>query len=238
MTMSAWDLLISGEYLAAAEALSPRVDEGDLVSLHNRGTALLAAGEPQGAVADFERLIKIRPENLRNDGDYLMLGAALWHLGEFHRAVGTWQAGVGAPYTDAAGGVQCPAILLYAGERLGDHSLRAESIQLLERAVRRKPRIWPAPIAVFLLGQLNQEQVDEHARTGVPERLANRQQAQADFYVGVQALRLNDLARFETRMRSSASNARAVIEPEHHLATWEVQHGLPDPATFRRQFEV
>lgn len=236
MTVSAWDLLIGGEYVAAAEAYSSGVDEGDFGSLHNRGTAYLAAGEARQAVADFERLINSRPSDHRNDGDYLKLGAALWHLGEVRKAVHTWQAGVDAPYTDAAGGVESPGVLLYAGERLGDDSLRAESVRLLRRVARRKPRGWPGPVAEFLLGEMSPNVLDHHARNDNPEPLALRQQAQADFYVAVRALRTNDWPTFEMRLRRCASNSRAVIEPEHHLAKWEVRQEFPDPAIFRARF--
>jgi tetratricopeptide (TPR) repeat protein len=232
----AWDLLMGGDYLAAAEAYSPGADEGDFGSLHNRGTAFLAAGQAWRAVADFERLIDSRPSDHRNDGDFLKLGAALWQLGEVHQAVHAWQAGVDAPYTDAAGGVECPGVLLYAGERLGDDSLRAESLRLLRHVARRKPRGWPGPVAEFLLGEMSPDVLDHHARDDNPEPLAVRQQAQADFYVAVRALRTNDWTTFEKRLRSCASNPRAILEPEYHLAVWEVQQGIPNPTSFRTRF--
>jgi hypothetical protein len=100
--------------------------------------------------------------------------------------VARWRQGLSAPYTDAAGGVLCPAFLLYAGVRLGDTAVEAEAERLLrgrwrqhkQRVKRGRARTsrqaqqdfvhpglfsWPGALVPFLVGEIGAAALDEAA---------------------------------------------------------------------------
>jgi hypothetical protein len=89
--------------------------------------------------------------------------------------------------------------------------------------------MWPGPVVPFLLRKLSVGELDayveHHGGT-----LQARWQCQADFYVGLRALRERQDAVFKERMARSAASPRnhptTYLESEQFLARWEVQRGL------------
>jgi hypothetical protein len=176
-----------------------------------------------------------------------------WYLGQPAQAIPFWRQGLSAPYTDAAGGVVCPAVLLYAAVRLKDAALDSEAIRLLrghwrkhQRRMRRgkaktarqaredfvHPGLysWPGALVPFLLREIGVAQLDAAAVQTPSDVLRSRQKCQADFFAAVRALREGNQDSFRERMSRSAARSRGELEGEFYLARWEVANGFPAQA--------
>jgi hypothetical protein len=251
VTQSAWDLVNAKRYGEAAEAYSRDFAEGGgTFALRGRANALLLAGRAAEARDDYARVIEETDPGRRGDGDYLDLGTCHWYLGQPAEAVARWRQGLSAPYTDAAGGVVCPAFLLYAGVRLGVAAVEAEAERLLRdrwrkhlRRVERGPAktarqahadfvhpgllSWPGALVPFLLGEIDTAALDGAAADTPSDVLRARYQCQADFAAAVRALREADGGGFRSRMSRCAASAHGELEHEFCLARWEVGNGFP-----------
>jgi hypothetical protein len=246
-----WTLVTAKRYADAAEAYSRLLaDGGGEIALRGRATALLLAGRPAEALRDFRQVLDTSDSRYHCSGDFLDLGTCHWYLSRPTEAVAHWRAAQSAPYTDAAGGVECPAFLMYAGVRLGDAAVEAEAVGLLrnhwrrhQRRVRRgRPRTarqahedlvhpglyaWPGAIVPFLLGKIDVGELDGAAVNTPSDVLRARWQCQADFAAAVRAVREGDRDGFRSRMASSAASPYGELENEFHLARWEVENGFP-----------
>jgi hypothetical protein len=123
--------------------------------------------------------------------------------------------------------VVTPALLLYAGARLGDPQVTAEALGRLRRHAWHRLRGWPGPIVPFLLGKLDASVLDRHAV--LSDALAARWRCQADFWVAVRALREGNGTACRERMARCAAGPAGLLESEYHLAGWEVRRGFSDP---------
>ena len=86
-----------------------------------------------------------------------LAGAARWLAGEREIAVERWAAALDAPYEGPASRVKPPALLIYAGTRMGDERFVLRGTRLLTKGWKPKiQRIWPGPIAGFLLGYIDE----------------------------------------------------------------------------------
>src|SRR5215208_4203760 len=110
------DLVDQGRWEKAIAALTLEIeqDNSDPISHFNRGTCALGAHRLKKALADFRRADELSADN---DLYPAFIGIALWWLGEGHDAVKLWEAALTRPYTDEAGGVEIPALLLFASQR-------------------------------------------------------------------------------------------------------------------------
>ncbi|HEX3654801.1 MAG TPA: hypothetical protein VHV55_03295 [Pirellulales bacterium] len=248
-----WELVQSKQYEAAVSEYSRLYQEtGTKLDLHNRGLAYLLVKNYEAGLADFQHSIRSGDPRHRSGFEYTYAGIAFWCTNRTNEAVSMWRAGLSAPYTDAAGGVEIPALLLYAGCRLKDQALRKEAMQLLKKLwskhLRRQKKkqdrsgpthndlvhpglvAWPGAIVPFLLGEIDQAQLRllvEHAGN---EILKQRWQCAADFYVGLRAACEGDLPGFRDNMKSCAERQRCELEHESYLARWEVDAGYCGPA--------
>src|SRR6185295_10922066 len=124
----------------------------------------------------------------------------------------------------AAGGVELPALLLYAATRLEDKAVERQALQLLKkhlrnfqrRAQRRKQTAeaktrhddlihpglaaWPGAVVPFLLGECSLEVITRGWRSAQQPVLEARWKCQADFYAGLRGLREGDEAMFRRSM--------------------------------------
>jgi hypothetical protein len=227
---SPWDLIKSKRYEAAVTEYTRLYQEqGSHVHLHNRGLAHLLMGNYAAALVDFQHAIHDDTSN------YIFAGVSAWCLSRHDEAVSFWRAGLSAPYADAAGGVEIPALLLYGGCRLGNPALQNEAIQLLKE-MREQDRpidfvhpglaAWPGAIVPFLLGDFDQTQLQGAVDDARNDILKQRWQCAADFYVGLHAAHEGDESTFQDSMRRCAASQHGELEHGFYLARWEVDRAV------------
>ncbi len=246
-----WTLVVAKRYAEAADEYYRSFAEGGgTVALRGHASALLLASRPAEALPHFRKVIETTEAGRRGDGDFIDLGTCHWYLSQPQQAVAAWRESLTAPYTDAAGGVVPPAVLLYAAARLGDRELEVEAVRLLhghwkkhQRRVRRgqartarqahedlvHPGLyaWPGALVPFLLGEIDSAELDRAAADNSSDVLRARWQCQADFFAGVRAFREGVWSVFRDRMAKSAASPHGELEHAFCLARWEVASGFP-----------
>src|SRR5439155_4242302 len=146
-----------------------------------------------------------------------LAGAARWLAGEREPAVERWLAALDAPYEGPASRVKPPALLIYAGKRIGDERYVLRGTRLLSKGWKPKiQRIWPGPVAGFLLGHIDETSFLEEGYTD-PE-LEARRLASAHFWA---ALKQPQKAR-EHYQAAIENEGAGLLEVEHHLAHGEL----------------
>ena len=178
-----------------------------------RGLALLELKRWPEAARTFEG-----PPDAGESGILLELaGAARWLAGEREVAVERWIAALDAAYEGPASRLKPPALLIYAGTRLGDERYLLRGTRLLTKAWKPKiRRIWPGPVAGFLLGHLDRESFLEEGYSD--PHLEARRQASVHFWAA-----LKDPSKAREHYQAAAANeGAAVLEVEHHLAHGEL----------------
>ena len=178
-----------------------------------RGLALLELNRWPQAARTFEEA-----PDAADSGTLLELaGAARWLAGEREVAVERWIAALDAPYEGSASKVKPPALLVYAGTRLSDERYVLRGTRLLGKSWKPKiQRVWPGPVAGFLLGYVDVKSFLEDGYND-PD-LEARRLASAHFWA---ALKDPEHAR-EHYEKAVASEGAAVLEVEHHLARGEL----------------
>lgn len=183
-----------------------------------RGLALLELKRWPLAARTFEEA-----PDAGQSGTLLELsGAARWLAGEREVAVERWIAALDAGYDGPAGRLKPPALLVYAGTRLNDERYVLRGTRLLTRGWKPKvQRIWPGPVAGFLLGHIDAASFLEEGYAD-PE-LEARRLSSAHFWA---ALKDPQKARqhYEAAVQTSGAS---VLEVEHHLAQGELAAAAP-----------
>src|SRR5438132_977033 len=114
-----------------------------------RGLALLELKRWPEAARTFEEA----PDASQSGTMLELAGAARWLAGQRETAVERWAAALDAGYEGPASRLKPPALLLYAGTRLGDDRYVLRGTRLMTKIWKPKiQRIWPGPVAGFLLG--------------------------------------------------------------------------------------
>jgi HPt (histidine-containing phosphotransfer) domain-containing protein len=178
-----------------------------------RGLALLELKRWAQAARVFEDA----PEAAQSGTLLELAGAARWLAGERERAVERWVAALDAAYEGPASRLKPPALLVYAGTRMGDERFVLRGTRLLTKSWKPKiQRIWPGPVAGYLLGNVEEQGFLEEGYSD-PD-LEARRLASAHFWV---ALRKPSEARahYEAAVREEGAS---VLEVEHHLAHGEL----------------
>src|SRR5262249_25421566 len=117
-----------------------------------RGLALLQLKRWGEAARTFEEA----PDAGESGSMLELAGAARWLAGERAAAVERWISALDAGYEGPAGGAQRPARRVDAGARRGDERAVMRGTRLLTKAWKPKiQRIWPGPVAGYLLGQVD-----------------------------------------------------------------------------------
>jgi hypothetical protein len=178
-----------------------------------RGLALLELKRwPQAA-----RVFEEAPDAAQSGTLLELAGAARWLAGERETGVERWIAALDAGYAGPAGMLKPPALLIYAGTRLGDERHVLRGTRLLKKSWQPKiERIWPGPVAGYLLGDLEEKAFLEDGYDA-PD-LEARRLTSAHFWV---ALRNPQDAR-QHYQAAVAPEGAAVLEVEHHLAHGEL----------------
>jgi hypothetical protein len=181
-----------------------------------RGLALLELGRFAQAAPVFEEA-----EGAQESGTMLELaGAARWLAGERAAAAERWIAALDAGHDGPAGAVKPPALLLYAGLRIPDDRYVLRGKRLLGKLWKPKiARVWPGPVAGFLLGEIEEQPFLEDGYED-PD-LEARRLAAARFWAGVRAE--NPAAARTHFQESAAIEGASALEVEHHLAKGELK---------------
>jgi tetratricopeptide (TPR) repeat protein len=181
------ELVNQGRWLDAIQVLTVGVNEDprEPIRRFNRGTCFLGTRRLENALADFQVATELSSDNDLYPG---FIGVTYWWLGKRTEAVQAWKEALTAEYTDAAGGVEIPALLFFAAHRLDSKALEKQSIALLRK--RWKPRVarpWPAPIAGYLLERISTDDLLATNQFQHPV-LECRRRCQAQFWVAVREL--------------------------------------------------
>lgn len=220
-----------GRLQEAVEAYSKLYEfDGRPPSLSGRGRTYLLMGNYAAALADFEQAIAIEAPNFLGDSQFLSLGVAHWFLNQPTHSIAAWQRGLNTPYTDAAGGVELPALLLYGAVRLRDALLEKKAIKLLEQFATDEKKAWPGSIAPFLLGKIDTQELLSNIKASKSDILRARFQCQADFFIGLRAYIKSDKRTFQEAMIRCSENYYGDLHHEYYLAHWEVKRNFPEPA--------
>ncbi|HWE24707.1 MAG TPA: hypothetical protein VG496_12290 [Myxococcales bacterium] len=180
-----------------------------------RGLALLELRRYSEAARVFEEA-----EGAQESATMLeFAGAARWLCGERAAAAERWIAALDAGQEGAAGGVKPPALLLYAGLRIPDDRYVLRGKRLLGKVWKPKiARVWPGPVAGYLLGHVEEERFLEDGYED-PD-LEARRSASALFWAGVNA---SEKAAARKYFEASAAiEGASALEVEHHLAKGEL----------------
>jgi tetratricopeptide (TPR) repeat protein len=219
-----WALMCEGKYSLAYDVLSEGV-LADSYHYTNRGLALLCMHRLEEAVSDFDQATKASPHS---DSGPIKKGIALWWLGRYPEAVSSWRGAIDAAYTDAAGGVEVPSLLLFAASRLNDADLERQAKLLLRKVWKPSLKlVWPGPIAGYLLGKLDSETflVNQTFKDPILEA---RRLSKALFWQGLVSLRSGDQQSFVHRIEEVSElrsmHAAVMLEPEYWLAHAELEH--------------
>ncbi len=204
---------------AAMEDPKQLLEEGRFEELANddhplwRGLALLELRRWSEAARTFEEA----PDADQSGTLLELAGAARWLAGERELGVERWLSALEAAYEGPASRLKPPALLVYAGTRLGDERYVLRGTRLLLKNWKAKvQRIWPGPVAGFLLGHVDVQTFLEEGY-GDPE-LECRRLSAAHFWA---ALKDPQKAREHYQAAVSAEGA-SVLEVEHHLARGEL----------------
>jgi len=181
-----------------------------------RGLALLELRRHPEAAQVFEEA-----EGAQESGTMLELaGAARWLAGERQVAAERWIAALDAGHDGPAGAVKPPALLLYAGLRIPDERYALRGRRLLGKLWKPKlSRVWPGPVAGFLLGEVDEQPFleDGYEDPGLEARRVSG----AQFWAGVKA---QDPEKARVHFQESAAiEGASALEVEHHLARGELK---------------
>jgi len=247
-----WSYIQSRQYDDAIREATRRYEEhGGNANLRNRGAAHLLKGNYEAALRDYELVIGSDERYLATT-EFIMAGICEWERDRPDRAISQWRAGLNAPYRDAAGGVEIPALLVYAGCRLANAAIEKEGLSLLKKHwskhLRRLKRrqsatqpthddlvhpgllAWPGAVVPFLLGEIDVLTLQQCVEQATNETLKVRWQCAADFYMGLNAFRSGDVVTFRDRIQKCADSTLGELEHEYFLARWEVRRAFPIPA--------
>lgn len=225
-----WQLVKSGRYEDAIETYTQLYQaEGRPSHLNNRGISYLNLENYTAALDDFKLAMTITEPQLRADTTYIFQGVCYWYLNQPSQSVQVWRQALTAPYTDSAGGIEPPLLLLYAASRLQDKELSKEAWRLLQKHSRRKIGEWPGPLVPFLLGKIERAELEQKFKSGKSETLIGRWQCQADFYIGLRELREGKSTEFQLAMKRCAESRFGLSASEYYLARWEVRHDFANP---------
>ncbi len=184
-----------------------------------RGLALLELGRFPEAARVFEAAEAAQESGTMQE----FAGAAHWLAGDRQVAAERWIAALDAGHDGPAGAVKPPALLLYAGLRIPDERYVLRGKRLLGKLWKPKlARVWPGPVAGFLLGEVEEQPFLEDGYED-PDLEARRLTA-AHFWAGVRA---PDANRARAHFQASAGiEGASALEAVHHLAKGELRDQL------------
>ena len=222
-----------GEFQDAIRLYSQCIElagEDKAFHLSNRAITYMEAGDYSLELEDYKYLVVITDSRFIPDDYFIYQGICHLYLEQSQEVLPVWKKGLTAPYTDAAGGVVIPSLILYGAERIGDPEAERLALHLLEKPATRGSEGWPGAIVPFLLGRIDTDEFLNVAHSTSSEVLRARWQCQADFYIGLRAIRGGQFSKSKDAFRRCSNNPYGCYEAEYFLARWEVMNNFPDPA--------
>jgi tetratricopeptide (TPR) repeat protein len=214
-----WELVKAQQFEEACiQADKEWLSSQSAFPLRNKIFALLNLGRFEEAVIQCEQIIQL--VNGSTDSDFIFLGVAYW-LQEMHsEATRAWKEALKAKYTDAAGGVEAPLLLLYASARLSDKKLFELSMNMLKKWKGKVSRNWPGAIASMALGAISADELLLQIES--QHFLREKQACQAYFHIGVQFLIKNNTEQFINSMKNGcAQGVFSYSKAEFYLSRFE-----------------
>lgn len=254
MEANAWEARAKGRYQQAIDLFTHLSDyTGDERFLGGRGMAFADLADYDSALADFRTVAALKDPRSRASSEYIIEGVCLWCLGHTADAIVVWEEAARAPFSDAAGGVQPPAMLLYAGTRRHDIQVEKRALFVLRskwrnhlRRLQRSMAVptmstrggldytglgnWPGPIVPHLLGLTDRSELYRAADLASDPTVKGGRRCQADFYAAVRSLRIGDTDAFQMAITRCATSPFGYLQEECHLARWEEARHFPSTA--------
>jgi hypothetical protein len=216
-----WHLIENGRFDDACVAADKEAaGSTSLLPLRNKVLALLNLERYEEAAQTCREVI--RRDGADTDSDFIYLGVACWLRSEYDEAVTAWQSATNTTYTDAAGGVEIPLMLLYASTKLENEELKTRSLKKLRSLCKKPSSVWPRPVADYMLGTLTED--DVRSRISAQPILRARQLCNAAFYFGLERLMWNDADGCRQFMQEAcAQSTSSLLEHEYYLAKAETR---------------
>jgi hypothetical protein len=249
-----WVLVQNGEYDKAETIYLQDFEvSGRPLNLIQCGRIRLICSDLIPAINYFNCFIQETDNRLMPAIPYLFLGICYWILRDYEKVFTNWKMAFRVPYTDAAGGVEPPAMLLYAGLKLNDQGkIKVAKNRLLhfwklhvQRQKRRSVKkeyseedfvhpgllAWPGMIVPYLLGKIDEEDVIRMLEKKYQEPLRSRYTCQFDFYRGLVGLMNSNDQQFKDGMLKCANSNNGLLVHEYFLARWERDNNFPTVAS-------
>jgi hypothetical protein len=228
--MDAFKLLESGQPRKAIEAFTRKIRRQPTdINYSSRAEAFIQLKEYDNGLADLHWA---NAAAVWTSTHYFeRIGVVNWLARREYLAAATWLELVLATergkiqYADAAGGVEPGCLLWFAGVSLGYEELLVPARRLLESKIAKGHGLmrtienWPGPLALFLLGRMDEAKVRERI-SDVPI-LRERELCQTEFYVAVRALEQEDTTKATKAFRKAAALHAGSVENEYDLAQRE-----------------
>src|SRR6516162_4876814 len=114
-----WEYVQKADWELAIQSLNATIDREPTRAPHyaNRAVCLLALHMLEEALNDYCKASQL---NTKVDAYPIKAGVILWWLGRAKEAIETWRGAIDLQYTDPAGGITIPALLLFAGVKQGE----------------------------------------------------------------------------------------------------------------------
>jgi hypothetical protein len=241
--MDALDLLESHRFREAIEACQRGLadDPDDLAAVDTMASALLGAGDYARAMSFFQRMDDYERNELEgHQGRRMDISCLLWCMNDHPPALALMRDMVNGVldgsinYGDAAGGVTQGLLLYYMSITMREENSAALALRYLRNRARRSAaRLWPGPLARYMLGEIKWDAVLTAAtkrgdlasatQRAHDDLLSRRQLCAALFHDGIKrrAQGAEDLCL--QRMQQCIALKDPLIELEWYLARYEVE---------------
>jgi hypothetical protein len=223
--MTVWELIKIGKFHEACQKADEEFSANqDILPLRNKVFALLHLRKYEELTELSSELIKIR--NGETERDFVYSGIGYWALNEKQKAIEIWKQGESAKYTDAAGGIEIPIILYFAGIKLKDENLKKESLQKLKKLLKSKAAInWPAPIGTYIIDKITKEEL--LTKVVNIDILRERQLCQAYFVIAIKELDKGNVDGYKQNLTECVNfGVKAYLESMYYIAKGELEVNL------------
>jgi len=219
--ISCWELIIQKKFNEACIVADQEYNTSkSLFHLNNKIIALLNLKKYEEALKLSLEVIGLTNADYKSDADNISAGIAYWLLDRPNDAIEMWRSGLNAKYTDAAGGVEIPALMYYASVVNNDKALEKEAVKILKRKLKLKASVnFPGSIAGYLLGNIDEEEL--LLSYGPFSNLKDRVQSKSYFYIAVKSLKNGDKNKFYENLEKCVS-FESYLEMEYFLAVGEL----------------
>lgn len=217
--MSCWDFIKQKDFYGACKRADEEYAETKSEpSLRNKAIALLNLKKYDDVLDIADELIRITDG--RSDSDYMLAGITNCLLDNYTEALEILKKGLNTKYTDAAGGVDVPALLYYVAVRLNNKKIEKEAITLLKKRCKSRVSLnYPGFIAGYILGRISEDELlNSYASF---ETLKTRILCKAYFYIAVNNLKNGDEEMFYENLKKCVEK-ESYLEKEYFIAVGEL----------------